>query len=904
MPRKIYLYDASGHGNDLVNTHFTHSTGPTFYDVTKQNVLQGADILRYYDLNIMSGSDQINSTVPFINKQYASASLHDNNNRSQIKNLIPAWLTQQDADISQGGIGYLQAHLHIIARELDGFKVFIDQFPNVLSSKHQRYDKTPSAFLELIAENFGFPFKTMFDFITPSEWFNELRQQGDESTIKTDIQDINNVFWQRILTNLGYIYKKKGTRELLEAMMRIYGIPQDIFRIIELGGTLTKPEHDKVSEIRTVREYAIRPYGSDDVTGKIRALPKTATEAGALNIGAGAGGQAPIDISAAGPESITVAARFRLNDTVTNTYQTIWEMRGSSSLKANGSGRDANEAASSSYMTLYVDTSNVSNYPPTASVVLIATRSLSTAGTSTPAAYTETPVSISLKIAPFSKSLAHNTFVSIMSSSTSPFIRYALKVKRADTDFINNTSVAVKAESFQEVTSYSDSNARGYISAVQWSTPQSWSFGSGSYFNRRPGPGEKDKWDYLSAETTAILQGSINAFRIWGRDLSDSETDHHSLNYRSFATDLGISSYDDVKVAYAFEENQAVDSDGNTPILDASTNSANASGSDFTAGTNPYIAYNSEILSVFPFFDDGDLGVENIRTFKAKKNLNFLENNKFGVAFEANLTDELRRDQADLIFNFDTLNTILSENPGQSAKEDTYNALEDLRKTYFNKRWRVNQTLKLNEYNQAMKYLAQNLDQVMRTLIPLRAFYAGSFFTVEPHLLERKRNPHVLPNEFITPPVRQGNILSSSFTDLSPLAINTNSMPQELLATQREIDALGVLPTQDEYLRDMVASHDRFVNTLGFTKQIDLDMDLGAIRKTKVRQKGSLPKVTGTTTETPKVVTRYLQPMNPLNTDIANAKTYNQTNLEFNTTTPPASNLDDMWDEPEDPGSA
>lgn len=891
MAIKNYLYDASGNGNDLVNTNFTHSNAQSFYDVTKQEVLEGPEILNYYDLNIMSGSSGVNNETPFISLQYTSASIHDNSNRSQLKNFVPAWIYEQDADPHHGGIGYLRTHLHIIAKELDQFKVYIDQFPNLLSSKHQKYDKTPNVFLSTIAENFGFPFKTIFDFISPGEWFNDLRQKGSESSIKYDIESINNVFWQRVLNNLGYIYKKKGTREVLETMMRIYGIPQDIFRIVELGGTITKPENDKVSEVRTVREYAIRPSGSDNNAGNIRALPNSTATQGALNIGASPGGSSPSSITGLGQEAITIESRFRLDDTITNTYHTIWEMRGSSSLKVNGSTRDPSDAAaSSSYMTLYLDTNNITNYPPTASLVLLATRSLADNST-TPAAYTETPVSISLKLAPFSKSLAHNTSVIILSSSASPYVRYGLKLKRGDTDYLDNTSIAWASESWSEVTSYSDdSNARGYISTVQWATPQSWSFGSGAFFNRRPGPGESSKWSYLTSYNDATLQGSVNGFRIWSRRLKDSELDHHALNYRSFATDDGISSYDSVKVAYAFEENESADSNGNVIIQDASTNNANATASGFTATTNPYRAFDSEILSVFPFFDDGDIGIDNIRTFKAKKNLNFLQDNKFGVAFEANLTDELRRDQADLVFNFKTLSGILAKEPGQAQGEDTYTALENLRKLYYNKRWRTNQTLKLNEYNQAMKYLAQNLDQVMRTLVPLRAFYAGSFFTVEPHLLERKRNPHRKPSEVLTPPIRQGNILSSSFTDASPLVLNSNDLPKELLDTQNIIDSIGVLPTQDKHLQDMIGAHDRLINATGIKKQVDLDVDLGAVRKTKVRQ--------GENT-TPEIVTRYLQPINPLNTDIADGMTFNQTNLEFNTTTSPANNEDDMWDLPE-----
>lgn len=866
---KSFAIDCTGNENHLQNFHYTHSDGPSFYDVTKQPTLEGTDILNYYDLNIMSGSGEVSNSTTFISQQYTSASLHDNDNRSRLTHFIPDFLLEQDTDPSQGGIGFLKTYLHLVAKELDTYKVFIDQFPNILSSKYQKYDKTPNVFLPFIAENFGFPFSTILDNSTPGAWLRDLRLKDSESSIRTDLQSINNVFWQRILTNLGYIYKKKGTRESLESILRIYGIPLDIFRIVEIGGTITKPDKNKVSNIRTVREYAIRPTGSDNEGGKIRALPNSTATRTALNIGAGTGGTAPNAATGEGKSETTIEARFRLSESFSNTYQTIWEMRGSSSLRPNGTDIDSDiTKTSASYMTLYLDTSNISNYPPSASLHLIATRSL--ASNTETQALNETPVSLSLQLTPFSKSIAYHTSVIIESGSSAPNLRYVLRAKRADDDDIDNATIAFESSSISS--SAAGGDLRGYRATIQYATPQSWSFGSGSFFNRQPSPGESAKWSYLGSENITVLEGSINSFRIWNRKLTDNELTHHALNYRSYATDDGISSYDNLQVGYGFEENTSADTNGNTTIFDTSTNEANATASGFTAATNPYRAYNTEILSVFPYYDDGDYGIDNIRTFKSKQNIGFIDKNKFAVAFEANLTDELRRDQADLVFNFDTLSEILGKNPGKVVTEDTYEALEALRKNYFNKRWTKDKSLLLNEYNQAMKYLALNIDHVFRTLMPLRAHYLGSFYAIEPHILERKRNPQKHPNEFITPPARVTNILSSSFSDLS--ALNTVGLPNELLATSNVYKTIGTLPLQDAELRDSVAAHDRFRNTVESAMRYDFDVDLGAVRRTKVRQ---------STDNTPRIVTRYLHPINPLNTDIENGKTINQTDLDFNT---------------------
>jgi len=532
-----------------------------------------------------------------------------------------------------------------------------------------------------------------------------------------------------------------------------------------------------------------------------------------------------------------------------------------------------------SYMTLYVDTTNTSNYPPTANLVCLATSSVPS-----------TPLSLSLKIVPFSQSLAYNTALTIHSASSTSSVTYGLKAFRAETEAIDAVSIAYQNSSFATAVDVDSDSVNGYNETIAWSSPSSWSFGSGSFFNRTAGPGEENKWSYLTSYNDATCQGTINNFRIWRRILNDNELAHHTLNYRSIATDTGIDSLGELVCDFEFDENIAADTNGDISVLNSSylgsSGGVSATGSGFTAATNPYRAYDSEILSIFPYFNDPDYGVENIRTFEAKTNTGLTASNKYGVAFEANLCDELSRDQADVLFNFDTLNNILGKNPGRTVTEPTYPGLENLRKIYFQKRWAPDRTLMLNEYNQAMKYLALNIHHVMTKLIPVRAHYAGSFFTVEPHLLERQRILRDQPSISITPPAGVTQVLSSSFADLNP--VMPTGLPAELKATRDLIKTIGVLPLQDPPLRDTVAAYDLFTNTVNSIKEYSYDVDLGAIRKTKVRQSSN---------SSPKVITTYLQPINPFNTDVAGGESINYTGIGFNTGDSPSPTDSGIWED-------
>jgi hypothetical protein len=50
------------------------------------------------------------------------------------------------------------------------------------------------------------------------------------------LEEANNQVWRRILNNLPYILKHKGTGRSMKAIMACYGVPQSMLTIMEFGG--------------------------------------------------------------------------------------------------------------------------------------------------------------------------------------------------------------------------------------------------------------------------------------------------------------------------------------------------------------------------------------------------------------------------------------------------------------------------------------------------------------------------------------------------------------------------------------------------------------------------------------------------------------------------------------------
>ena len=62
-------------------------------------------------------------------------------------------------------------------------------------------------------------------------------EDKDENTIESmSGKDRTHLIWRRLLNNLPYIFKKKGTEEAFRALLTCYGVPSYIFKLREYGG--------------------------------------------------------------------------------------------------------------------------------------------------------------------------------------------------------------------------------------------------------------------------------------------------------------------------------------------------------------------------------------------------------------------------------------------------------------------------------------------------------------------------------------------------------------------------------------------------------------------------------------------------------------------------------------------
>ena len=152
----------------------------------------------------------------------------------ELKNLLPQILFAGDED------EVLEKTLAAMGDEYDEIKTFIDQIANVKRISYDKYNRVPDKFLPSLAAEFGVD---LYGMATNSDFQKYLIQ----STSGATRQEITYEVWNKILNNIDYLLKAKGTKEAAEAISRIYGVDHNYVKYNEYSA-FHKPSSIRVSE--------------------------------------------------------------------------------------------------------------------------------------------------------------------------------------------------------------------------------------------------------------------------------------------------------------------------------------------------------------------------------------------------------------------------------------------------------------------------------------------------------------------------------------------------------------------------------------------------------------------------------------------------------------------------------
>lgn len=621
-----------------------------------------------------------NQGTGYVDVLQESAKAYDRDNSNLITRMVPEQFLIMEDD---AGTAILKNLLYLLGRQFDELKIAIDQFPKIFLAGYENVNDTPDALLEDMLRFWGweakgsFLSKEAFQYIFGLKVLTGDQADYDNQRLETSLQQIKNEFWRRTLQNLPYMYKRKGTRESVDALFRIYGIDEKLLRLKEFG---LKPD----SSIQTNRIRSKKSATALHVTGTMN------VETADLAI-PGFDGTWSHNMWIRFP-SPTDGATIETGS-IAHAYQPQGASDQLASLLAFPLGGGTATGAN-----LKIEELRYSR-PLTGSTGSFSWISYDGGTTFTSGTWANVPV--------FDGEW------------------YQLMIHRNFSGSQTNTTLHINKLDGDEVVTVYDSPNSGFISS---------SIGTGNYafsIGRH----------YLNDINFSPSDGSefwIRNVQVWSLEQSMTEMNDHTLNPFSYGSDspdreMSMS----LNWQFDYQKDSAISGafDSGYKTLGFSKNSGTFYFNDLPVSFSNVVYdtfefdYNFIAPPDYGWNEDKIRIVDAVAVDAADK---WVENTN--IALEFNLIDALNEDISFMMSSMDNWNNVIGE-PANRYREN-YPQLERIKKQYFS---RLIGRINFRAFADFMDFFDRSFIDLVAKLIPAEAKFRGAEFVVESHMLERPK---------------------------------------------------------------------------------------------------------------------------------------------------------------------
>ena len=219
----------------------------------KQRVINSFDPYEHYlyfeSSSYVSSSDgqfhdtawpKSNSTAPYTlqatgdvsswyNSMIASASAYDQSNMDSLRNSLPLHVNQDTTN------NVFLEFMDMVGQQFDEIWTYTKSITDI----NVRVEKISEGISKDVAQKYaqalGLNLTSGNDLVNLPEYL--LGNDADGTSVYESPQEtVTEEIWKRILANLPYFIKSKGTERALKGLLNCYGIPSSILRVREYGG--------------------------------------------------------------------------------------------------------------------------------------------------------------------------------------------------------------------------------------------------------------------------------------------------------------------------------------------------------------------------------------------------------------------------------------------------------------------------------------------------------------------------------------------------------------------------------------------------------------------------------------------------------------------------------------------
>ena len=704
-------------GSTLSTSSVSLLTSASYDDKIRiiKNGFDGFEKQMYVDYGVNSSNAQFFE----IQKDYAE--VYDRENRNYLVKHTPQFIKEDS-----GNLEFL-SFLEMIGQHFDIIWSYINGINRIRKVTNKSTNGISDKLVYTLLENFGWDPKTPFSghqlwqyaFGTNEDGLVKTNQNalGDNVSPSYTPEQARNQVWRRILNNLPYLLKHKGTKKAINAIMACYGVPSSLLTIVEFGG----------------------PANSGSQSTKYTYEDRTA----ALNISRDE--YLTVDwkegTSFNDPDAIELRFKTSVLPYLLPPSTTLYHTQSLVNIGGNGSGI-WNVKLVPSGSTIYGDIV----FQMSASSNVYISPGVVTSGSEL--------VSMSIQNVPIFDNtykhftiqrevLSRNEYIGNTLTRSLDYEQYTMYYKQANGDRISLS----ESDALDLLIT---SNSGSLVSNAKYYTAISWLSGSTVNFGGQNAGG---------------ISGSIDEVRIWGGALSESVITSHTLNPDTIFGNDVYSSTSDLFFRSDFEypKNRQTGSgdkfiknvapfvtytsslDTNNKQIVVSGYSGYATASIFTTASSypyQYDVYERFVTAEVPSI--GFVGKDKVRTeditltgqlsYKQRATKKAydrapIDSNRLGLFFSP--VKEL---------NLDILRSLGPINIGDYIGDwddeygtDTYRDLDQLRNYYFERT-----QLNFDEYIKLIKSIDKSMFDMLEQVIPVRANVSKGLL-IEPSLLERSK---------------------------------------------------------------------------------------------------------------------------------------------------------------------
>jgi hypothetical protein len=169
----------------------------------------------------------------WFDNQITSASAYDRQNKNRVRSHLPLFV-QDDTDNN-----VFLNFIDMIGHYFDDIWIFIKALTDIHDKRDKLTDGIAKDLLKPIAQSLGWEVHDGKDLVSLKRYIYGMEQSGSETPWQHSVtpdRDISREIWSRVINNMPYFLKTKGTARAIKGLISCYGIPSSILRVIEYGG--------------------------------------------------------------------------------------------------------------------------------------------------------------------------------------------------------------------------------------------------------------------------------------------------------------------------------------------------------------------------------------------------------------------------------------------------------------------------------------------------------------------------------------------------------------------------------------------------------------------------------------------------------------------------------------------